>query len=89
MVVDAYPQESQLDASVLVSPAEGFDTYGELSIHAVGQQHPSFGVTIENEGHDEQWDTLGTKFRSCEVWMRSFPSSLHPRCRRRPRYLPS
>ena len=63
--------ETASDASSLVSPAEGFDTYGELTIHAVGQQHPSFGVTIQDEGADINYNTLGYKFRQCEATQRA------------------
>ena len=67
----AFLKARQADAVDLVKAADGFDTYGDLSIHAMGQMHPSVGITIENDGQDARGDTLGEKFRECEASQRA------------------
>uniref|UniRef100_A0A7S0SY19 Sulfotransferase n=1 Tax=Mantoniella antarctica TaxID=81844 RepID=A0A7S0SY19_9CHLO len=63
--------EKRQNASDLVSAAEGFDTYGSLTVHAVGRRHPGLGITMESKEVYERFQTLGEKFRTCEAVQRS------------------
>ena len=56
----------------LVVAAEGFDTYGDMTIHAMGQRRGGEGgVTVEKYGSQNSDDTLGIAFRRCEGTQRA------------------
>ena len=56
----------------LVVAADGFDAYGDMTIHAMGQRRGvEGGVTVEQDGSQNAEDTLGMAFRRCEGTQRA------------------